>query len=115
MAWRTFGSGRSSSSVVFTVEELDSTEKQFLSDAAEKEDATTPTKFDVDMGGQVSGSKSTTRQVGCFRKVTYRTEGLTHSLLKSDLHFDLSHHFDHNLGGQKFKKAITHSFLKLGP
>ena len=76
MAWRTFGSGRSSSSVVFTVEELDSTEKQFLSDAAEKEDATTPTKFDVDMGGQVSGSKSTTRQVGCFRKVKYRTEGL---------------------------------------
>ena len=77
MAWRTFGSGRSSSSVVFTVEELDSTEKQFLSDAVEKEDATTPTKFDVDMGGQVSGSKSTTRQVGCFRKVTYRTEGLS--------------------------------------
>ena len=66
----------SSSSVVFTEEELDSTEKQFLSDAAEKEDATTPTKFDVDMVGQVSGSKSTTRQVGCFRKVTYRTEGL---------------------------------------
>ena len=78
MAWRTFGSGRSSSSVVFTVEELDSTEKQFLSDSAEKEDTTTPTKFDVDMGGQVSGSKSTTRQVGCFRKVTYRTEGLVH-------------------------------------
>ena len=76
MAWRTFGSGRSSSSVVFTVEELDSTEKQFISDPAEKEDATNPTKFDADMGGQVSGSKSTTRQVGCFRKVTYRTEGL---------------------------------------
>ena len=32
----------SSSSVVFTEEELDSTEKQFLSDAAEKEDATHP-------------------------------------------------------------------------
>ena len=85
MAWRTFGSGRSSSSVVFTVEELDSTEKQFLSDAAEKEDATTPTKFDVDMGGQVSGSKSTTRQVGCFRKVTYRTEGLIHTYTWSSL------------------------------
>ena len=54
MAWRTFGSGRSSSSVVFTVEELDSTEKQFLSDAAEKEYTS---KFDVDMGGQVSGIK----------------------------------------------------------
>ena len=82
MAWRTFGSGRSSSSVVFTVEELDSKEKQILSDAAEKEDATTPTKFDVDMGGQVSGSKSTTRQVRCFRKVTYRTEGLIHLVAK---------------------------------
>ena len=88
MAWRTFGSGRSSSSVVFTVEELDSTEKQFLSDAAEKEDATNPTKFDVDMGGQVSGSKSTTRQVGCFRKVTYRTEGLTHI----QPHLQIVHH-----------------------
>ena len=63
MAWRTFGSGRSSSSVVFTVEELDSTEKQFLSDAAEKEDTS---KFDVDMGGQVSGIKSTIRHVGYF-------------------------------------------------
>ena len=52
MAWRTFGSGRSTSSVVFTVEELDSKEKQFLSDAAEKEYTF---KFDVDMGGQVSG------------------------------------------------------------
>ena len=39
----------------------------------------------------------------------------THSLLKSDLDFDLSLLFDLNLGGQKFKKAITHSFLKLGP
>ena len=30
-------------------------------------------------------------------------------------YFDLSLDFDLNLRGQKFKKAITYSFLKLGP
>ena len=52
--WQCLCIESSPSSVVFTVEELDSTEKQFLSDAAEKEYTS---KFDVDMGGQVSGIK----------------------------------------------------------
>ena len=38
----------------------------------------------------------------------------THSLLKSDLDFDLSLYFDFNLRGKIFWKAITYSFLKLG-
>ena len=52
--WQCLSIESSSSSVVFTEEELDSTEKQLLSDAAEKEYTS---KFDVDMGGQVSGIK----------------------------------------------------------
>ena len=71
--WQCLCIESSSISVVYTEDELDPMEKQFLSDAAEKEDTS---KFDVDMGGQVSGIKSTIRQVGSFRNFTYRIEGL---------------------------------------
>ena len=50
--WQCLFIESSSSSEVFTEEELDPTKKQFLGDAAEKEYTF---KFDVDMGGQVSG------------------------------------------------------------
>ena len=50
--WQCLSIESSSFSVVFTEEELDSMEKQFLSDAADKEDIS---KFDVDMGWGVFG------------------------------------------------------------
>ena len=50
--WQCLSIKSSSFSVVFTEDELDSMEKQFLSDAADKEDIS---KFDVDMGWGVSG------------------------------------------------------------